>query len=87
VDGDDGQEGGGKGVLLAVAILLIWLAGVLLWIAFEGTSVLPAKLPVGPGGKPSYFLGILQVLAGQVQDLEKTGVDVQQQQLLAQDGG
>jgi hypothetical protein len=90
VDDDDGQGddaggGGSKGVLLAVAILLVWLAGVLLWLAFEGTGGLPTNLPVGPGGKPSYVLGVLQTLAGQAQKLEQTGVEAQQQQ--QQSGG
>ncbi len=77
-DGGGGDDGGSKGVLLAVAILLLWLAGVMLWVAFEGTSYLPARLPAGSGGKPSYALGILQALAGSVQKLQQQGMTDQQ---------
>jgi hypothetical protein len=87
---DDGQgddAGSGKGVLLAVAILLVWLAGVCLWLAFEGTGGLPTSLPVGPGGKPSYVLGVLQMLAGRAQELEASGVQEQQDQAAQNSGG
>jgi hypothetical protein len=79
VDPDGEGGGGGKGVLLAVAILLVWLAGVCLWLAFEGSGGLPVSLPVGPGGKPSYVLGVLQALTRRAQALEQTGVEAQQQ--------
>ncbi|HEY2089879.1 MAG TPA: hypothetical protein VGH54_28145 [Mycobacterium sp.] len=81
------EDGGGKGVLLAISILLIWLAGVLLWVAFEGTAVLPVKLPVGPDGKPSYALGVVQAVTGQAQELQRTGVEQQQQQQVLAEGG
>jgi hypothetical protein len=91
VDDDDGQGdgggGGSKGVLLAVAILLLWLAGVCLWLAFEGAGGLPKSLPVGPDGKPSYVLGIMQAIAGDAQKLQETGVSAQQQQQQDQGGG
>lgn len=34
------SEGGTKGVLLAIAILLLWLAGLSFFIAFEGSKIL-----------------------------------------------
>jgi hypothetical protein len=78
MDDEGDGAGGARGVRLAVAILLLWLAGVCLWIAFEGTTILPDKLPVGPGGKPSYFLGVLQGLGSQAQKLEQQGYQAKQ---------
>lgn len=80
MDDDDGQGdgGGGKGVMLAVAVLLLWLAGVCLWLAFEGTSFLPDKLPLNAAGKQSWFLGIVQAMAGRAQSLQAQGVTNEQ---------
>jgi hypothetical protein len=73
-DSSGGAGGSGsKGVVLAVAIVLLWLAGVCLYVAFEGTSFLPEQLPAGPGGKPSYFLGIIQAVTRQTQQLQQQG--------------
>jgi hypothetical protein len=85
-DGGGPQESG-KGVLLAVAILLLWLAGVCLWVAFEGAAVLPVALPAGPGGKPSHLLGLLQSFTAQVQQLQDAGIQAQAQPKAKQQGG
>jgi hypothetical protein len=82
VDEDQGGgEGGGgsKGVMLAIAVLLLWLAGVMFWLAFEGTSFLPDALPLDSSGKGSYFLGIVQALAQRAQSLQAAGVTSERQ--------
>lgn len=85
---DDDAGDRAKGVRLALAILLLWLAGVCFWLAFEGTQILPSKMPVGPGGKPSYFLGVLQALGAQAQQLQQAGLQQQEQvQEAKQQGG
>ena len=38
-------DGGSKGVLLALAIVLLWLAGLGFFIAFEGSKILGGKMP------------------------------------------
>lgn len=48
-----------KGTILALAILLFWLAGVLFFVAFEGANILGENVPAsGQGGAPSYIKGI-----------------------------
>lgn len=84
---DDDAGDRAKGVRLALAIVLLWLAGVCFWLAFEGTQILPSKLPVGPGGKPSYFLGVLQALGTQAQQLQQAGLQQQEQVQEAKQGG
>lgn len=46
-----GREGPSGPVRLAVAILCFWLAGLFLYIAFEGPSVLPSSIDAGGGLK------------------------------------
>lgn len=72
-DTGESGAGGNKGVLLAVAVLLLWTAGACLFVAFEGSGFLPDTLPTGPGGKPSYFLGIIQAVTRQAQQLQQQG--------------
>jgi hypothetical protein len=54
-------DGGSKGALLALGIVLLWLAGLAFYIAFEGTKL------VGTGGSSQDTLGQIKAgLAGQV---------------------
>lgn len=48
-----------KGTVLAVAILLFWLAGVLFFVAFQGNTILAENAPELGSGGISYFKGIL----------------------------
>jgi hypothetical protein len=48
-----------KGTMLAVAILLFWVAGVLFFVAFEASGILGENVPAGGGGGVSYFKAIL----------------------------
>lgn len=53
-----GQEPN-KGTMLALAIILFWIAGVLFFVAFEGANILGENVPAsGQGGAPSYIKGI-----------------------------
>lgn len=67
-----------NGVLLAIGIVFLWLAGVCFFIAFEGAGILGAAIPVTGGGGQSYFLAALQGLTGKAQQLQQAGQDQQQ---------
>jgi hypothetical protein len=54
-------DGGSKGALLALGIVLLWLAGLAFYIAFEGTKL------VGSGGSSQSTLG--QIKAGLAQQV------------------
>lgn len=61
------SENGTKGVLLAIAILLLWLAGLAFFIAFEGSKILGT--PAGDSESEVHKLetglaGIVQEKAG-----------------------
>lgn len=43
-------EKASKGVLLAIAIILLWLAGLCFFIAFEGSQILSEAGPNAQGG-------------------------------------
>jgi len=43
-------EKASKGVLLAIAIILLWLAGLCFFIAFEGSQILGEAGPGAQGG-------------------------------------
>lgn len=62
-----GQETGSKGVLLAIAILLLWLAGLAFFIAFEGSKLL-GNAGMAGGGSDSFFGTLEEGLSKQVQD-------------------
>jgi len=57
-----------KGTMLAVAILLIWLAGVGFFIAFEGSKILSENLAAGEQGGASYFKSILSWIGARAAD-------------------
>jgi len=63
-----GQGGGGldkpKGVLLAIAIVLLWLAGLAFFIALEGSKLLGEQATQTGGG---FFKAIVSGLANIVQ--------------------
>lgn len=71
------QVGGenSKGVLLVIAILLLWLAGLCFFIAFEGSELLRSDSPTTAGSALRSFL------AGLSQNIAKT------ERANAQDGG
>lgn len=63
------NEGGTKGVLLAIAILLLWLAGLAFFIAFEGSKILG-----GPAsGSESEVHKLETGLANVIQEQATTG--------------
>jgi hypothetical protein len=51
-----------KGTMLAVAILLFWLAGVLFFVAFQGSGILGENAPEAGSGGVSYFKAIISGL-------------------------
>lgn len=59
-----------NGVLAAIAIVLLWLAGVCLFVAFEGSGILGETLPASGGGGASYFKAALQGLISKTQTLQ-----------------
>jgi hypothetical protein len=59
-----------NGVLAAIAIVLLWLAGVCFFVAFEGGSILGEALPAAGGGGASYFKAALQGLTTKTQTLQ-----------------
>lgn len=52
-----------KGVLLALAIVLFWLAGVAFFVALEGSTVMGQAAPAPGGGGGSYIRSIIAGLA------------------------
>jgi len=60
-----------KGTVLAVAILLFWLAGVLFFVAFEGSGILGENAPESGSGGISWvkaiFTGLTSKAAGLAQ--------------------
>lgn len=69
--GGQGDSGAGsKGALLAIAIVLLWLAGFCFFIAFEGSKLLGADADTtGPG----LIKAMLGGLASRVQKQETQG--------------
>lgn len=61
------EGSGSKGVLLAIAIILLWLSGLAFFIAFEGSKVLNEAS--NPDGK-SFFRGLIDGLAQKTVDQE-----------------
>jgi hypothetical protein len=53
-----GQEPN-KGTMLALSILLLWLAGVLFFVAFEGSKILGQNVAATGEGGVSYVKSIL----------------------------
>ncbi len=62
------SQNAGSAVRLALAILLLWLAGLSFFVAFEGAKFLPEQS--GPGGP---FVGILRELMRRTQSKENPG--------------
>lgn len=60
-----------KGTVLAIAILLFWLAGVLFFVAFEGSGILGENAPESGSGGVSWvkaiFTGLTSKAAGLAQ--------------------
>ena len=63
----------GKGLLLALAIILLWLAGLGFFIAFEGSGILGETVPAKGGGGASYFGAAIKGLASNVQKVANEG--------------
>lgn len=61
-----------KGTVLAIAILLFWLAGVLFFVAFEGSGILGENAPESGSGGISWvkaiFSGLTSKAAGLAQN-------------------
>lgn len=65
-EADEGGSGSGsKGVLLAIAILLLWLAGFCLFVAFEGSALWTEQSSAKTGGAlaKGLVLGLAQKAA------------------------
>ena len=54
-----------KGVLLAIAILLLWLAGLSFFIAFEGSKILGQTGADAPSEVDKLKLGLSQAIQDQ----------------------
>jgi hypothetical protein len=55
-----------RGALMALGILLLWLAGVAFFIAFEGSSLLAEQTKAAAGGtQTNWFATIVQGLTRQ----------------------
>ena len=62
-----------NGVLAAIAIVLLWLAGVCFFVAFEGAGILGEAMPAAGGGGVSYLKAALQGLTAKTQTLQEAG--------------
>lgn len=66
--------GGGKGVTLAIGIILLWLAGLGFFIAFEGSKLL-GNMGTAGGDSASFFgklvAGLRTQVGAQVEDAAK----------------
>jgi hypothetical protein len=62
-----------KGTMLAVAILLFWLAGVLFFVAFQGSGILGENAPASGSGGVSYFKAIITGLTAKAAGLAQGG--------------
>ncbi len=60
-------SGPGKGVLAALAIVLLMVGFIALYVAFEGSSILGETVPAKGSGGASYFKAAIQGLRNQVQ--------------------
>lgn len=68
VAGAAGQAGQSKGTMLAIAILLFWLAGVCFFIAFESSGILGENPPTDSKGGASWFKAALGGLTSMASD-------------------
>lgn len=68
--GGGGGGGHSKGVLLAIAIILLWLAGFCFFIAFEGSTLLSEADSTTGGG---LLKGIINGLASRTLKQEQGG--------------
>jgi hypothetical protein len=62
-----------KGTMLALAILFFWLAGVLFFVAFQGSGILEENAPVGGQGGASYFKAIISGLTAKAATVARGG--------------
>jgi hypothetical protein len=60
-----------NGVLAAIAIVLLWLAGVAFFVAFEGAGILGESMPATGGGGVSYLKAALKGLTASTQTLQE----------------
>ena len=67
------QDGPGSGVLAAIAIVLLWLAGVAFFVAFEGASVLGTPVALADGTGTNWFASVLAWLGKRAGAMEKAG--------------
>jgi len=58
-----------RGTVLALAILLFWLAGVAFFIAFEGSTILGENPPANAKGGASWFRAALSGLTSTAADV------------------
>jgi hypothetical protein len=62
-----------KGTMLALAILFFWLAGVLFFVAFEGSGILGENAPVSGSGGISYIQAIFAGLRAKAAQTARGG--------------
>jgi hypothetical protein len=55
-------NGSSPSVLLALAILLLWLAGLCFFIAFEGGGILGETVPKSGSGGAGWFRAVIEGL-------------------------
>ena len=63
-----------NGVLMAIAIVLLWLAGVAFFIAFEGASILGEAIPASGSGGSSYLKAAVAGLTRKAQEQQEAGL-------------
>ncbi len=61
-------DNGSKSVLLAIAIILLWLAGLGFFIAFEGSKVLGGKAPKTKTAADSLIEGLSRDITDAAKD-------------------
>lgn len=67
------QQQQSKGVLLAIAIVLLWLAGLSFFIAFEGSTILGEQVPADSSGGASWIQAAIEGLKRKAQQRQEAG--------------